>query len=79
MPLRLEAQVGPSAVHDLWCAIYQVAGKHATNNCHLLQKYLQMPQQLFCNFFKLVDHDKKNCQSYDLMMERTANAYRLQA
>lgn len=38
-PLRLEAQSGSSAVPSLWCAIFQVGGKHNTNNCHLLQKF----------------------------------------
>ena len=36
MPLRPEAQAGPSAMPTLWCAICQIAGKHATDNCHLL-------------------------------------------
>jgi len=30
MPLRPEAQVGPSTVPALWCVIYQKSGKHAT-------------------------------------------------
>lgn len=30
MPLRLEAPVGPSSRLVLWCAIFQVVGKHAT-------------------------------------------------
>jgi hypothetical protein len=28
MPLRPEAQAGPSAAPSLWCAICQVGGKH---------------------------------------------------
>jgi len=71
MPLRPEAQVGPSAGSALWCAICQVAGKHATNNCHLLQKFVQTPHQLFYNFYRLVGHDQLNCRSYELMMDRT--------
>jgi len=39
MPLRLEAQESPSATPTLWCMIFQIGGKHATDNCHLLQKY----------------------------------------
>ena len=70
MPLRSEAQVGASAGPTLWCAIYQVAGKHATDNYHLLQKYVQSSQQLFCNFYKSVGHDEHNCWSYELIMER---------
>jgi len=41
MLLRPEAQAGPSAVPAFWCVICQIGGKHATNNCHLLQKYTQ--------------------------------------
>lgn len=47
MPLRPEAQVGPSVAPTLWCAICQDGGKHMMNNCHLLQKYTQTSQQLF--------------------------------
>ena len=78
MPLRPEAQAGPSVAPALWCAIYQVARKHATDNCHLLQKYTQTLQQLFCNFCRLVGQDKRTCRSYELMMDRTPT-YRVQA
>lgn len=71
MPLRLEAQSGPSAGSALWCVICQVVGKHTTDNCHLLQKFVQRPQQLFCNFCRSVGHDECNLQSYELMMDRT--------
>ena len=44
MPLRAEAQVGPIIGPMLWCAICPVAGKHVTDNCHLLESFVQMPQ-----------------------------------
>lgn len=44
MPLSTESQAGPSTGPVLWCAIYQVARKHVTENCHLLQKFVQTPQ-----------------------------------
>jgi len=69
--LRLEAQVGPSTMPALWCTICQIRGKHATNNYHLLQKYMQNSQQLFCNFCRLVEHDECTCRSYELTMDRT--------
>lgn len=78
MPLMLEAQAGLCAGPSLWCTICQVVGKHATDNCHLLQKFVQIPQQLFCNFFRSVGHDECNYISYELMMDRTS-AYRVQA
>ena len=46
MPLRPEAQAGPSAAPALWCAICQIGGKHARGNCHLLQKSLQEKRSL---------------------------------
>ena len=77
MPLRPEAQAGPSAAPMLWCAICQIGGKHTTDNCHLLHKYTQTPQQLFCSFCRSVGHNEHTCRSYELMMERTST-YRMQ-
>ena len=71
MPLRLEAQSGPSAVPTLWCVICQIGGKHAIDNFHLLQKYTENSQQLFCNFYRSVGHDERTCRIYELMMDRT--------
>lgn len=71
MPLRQEAPARPSGGATLWCTIYQVVAKHVTNNCHLLQKFMSTPQQLFCDFCKSVGHDEHHYQSYELMMERT--------
>jgi len=78
MLLRLEVQAGPSALPALWCMICQIGGKNATDNCHLLQKYMLNLQQLFCNFGRLVGHDECSCRSYELMMDRTPT-YRVQA
>lgn len=71
MPLRLETQVGPNKILALLCAICQVADKHAIDNYHLLQKYTQALQQLFCNFCRSVGHDECTCRRYELMMDRT--------
>lgn len=72
IPLRPKAQAGPNTVTTLWCTIYQIGGKHNTDSCHLLQKYTQMSQQLFCNFCRLVGHDECTCKSYELMMDQTS-------
>jgi len=40
MPLRQEAQAGPSTLPALWCTICQVVGKHVIDNFHLLQKFV---------------------------------------
>ena len=50
IPLKQEALAGPSMGPVLLCANCQVARKHVTDNCHLLQNFVQMPQQLFCDF-----------------------------
>jgi len=71
MSLRLEAQAGPSAMLALWCAICKIEGKHAIDNYHLLQKYTQNSQQLFCNFCRLEGHDEHTCRTYELMMDKT--------
>ena len=78
MPLWSEAQERPSALLALWCTICQIVGKHATNGCHLLQKYTQNSQQLFCNFRRSVGHNESTCRSYELMMDRI-HTYRVQA
>lgn len=77
MSLRPQAQARPSAASALWCAICQIGGKHTTDNCHMLQKYTQTSQQLFCNFCRTVGHDERTCRSYELMMDRT-HTYRVQ-
>lgn len=77
MPLRLEAQEGSSVGPTLGCVIYQVAGKHAMDSCHLLQKFVQTQQQLFCNFCRSVGNDECNYRSYELMIDRTPS-YRVQ-
>lgn len=71
IPLNPEAPVGSSVGNALWCVICQVVGQHVMDNFHLLQKFFQRPQQLFCNFYKSVGHDECNCQRYELIMERT--------
>ncbi len=71
VPLRPEAQAGPGAGPMLWCVIFQVVGKYVTDNCHLLQKFIQTPQQIFCNFCQSIGHNEHNCRFYELIMERT--------
>lgn len=57
----------PSTGVPLWYAICQIFGKHATENYHLLQKFVHTPQQLFCTLYKSVGHDELNYHSYELM------------
>jgi len=74
MPVSLEDQAVLSTGPVLWSAIYQVVGKHATTICHLLEKFVQTPQQIFYNFGQSVGHDERNYRnyhSYELMMDIT--------
>jgi len=77
MPLRPEEKERPSAASALCCAICQIIAKQATDNCHLLQKYTQNSQQLFCNFCRSMGHDQCTCRSYESMMDITPT-YRVQ-
>jgi len=69
IPLRPEALTRPSIGAALWCDIYQAARQHATDNCHLLQNFIQTPQQFFYKFHKLVGHNECHCFNYELMRE----------
>jgi hypothetical protein len=50
---------------------------HQPHNFPLMQKYQSTARNLFCNFFKSVGHEKKNCCAFDLMRERIADAYKV--
>lgn len=71
VPLKLENNGGSSMRVVPWCTIFQITGKYMMDNFHLLQKFVQTPQKLFCNFFKYVGHDECICRSYELMMDKT--------
>jgi hypothetical protein len=60
-----------------YCEICKTWGHHLTA-CPLLQKYQSTPRNLFCNFCKSVGHDEKDCHAFDLMRERTLDAYKIQ-
>ena len=60
MPLNPENIVRPSVGVPLWFVIYKIARKHATNNFHLLQKFVQTLQQFLFTFCKSVGYDGRN-------------------
>ena len=64
---------------SLWCELCKPWDQHRSEDYYLLQKYIHTLKHLFCNFCRSIGHDEKNCQSYELMMDRTADSYRLQA
>ena len=62
----------------LYCEICRTTGQHRPENCHLLQRYVQVPKNPYCNFCKSIGHSEDEFRSYDLMRERTYDAYRVQ-
>ena len=62
----------------LYCEICQTTGQHRPEHCHLLQRYVQVPKNTYCKFCKSVGHNEDECRSYDLMRERTYDAYQVQ-
>ena len=62
----------------LYCEICRTTGQHRPENCHLLQRYVQVPKNPYCKFCKSVGHNEEECRSYDLMRERISDAYRVQ-
>lgn len=63
---------------SLWCDICRTRGQHHSEYFYLLQIYIQNLKKLFYNFYRSVGDDDKNFWSYDLMMDHTADSYRLQ-
>ena len=62
----------------LYCEICRTTGQHRPENCHLLQRYVQVPKNPYCKFCKSVGHNEEECRSYDLMRERISDVYRVQ-
>jgi len=63
----------------LYCEICRTTGQHRPEDCYLLQRYVQSPKNPYCRFCKSVGHTEEDCRSFDLMRERTQDAYRVQA
>ena len=62
----------------LYCEICRTSHQHRLEDCYLLQRYVQVPKNPYCKFYKSVGHNEDECRSFDLMRERTYDAYRVQ-
>ena len=62
----------------LYCEICRTTGQHRPEYYYLLQRYVQVPKNPYCKFCKSVGHNEYECCSFDLMRERTYDAYRVQ-
>jgi hypothetical protein len=43
-----------------------------------MQKYVQIPMNLYYTFYKFVGHDEKDCTAYDLLHEISRYIYKIQ-
>ena len=59
----------------LYCEICRTTSQHRPEDCYLLQRYVQVPKNPYCKFGKSVGHNEEECRSFDLMRERTYDAY----
>ena len=62
----------------LYFEICRTTGQHRPEDCYLLQRYVQVPKNPYFKFYKSVGHNEDECHSFDLMRERTYDAYRVQ-
>jgi hypothetical protein len=60
----------------LWCKIYKKPD-HDPYHCTMIRKYQTIPKSSYCNFYKSVGHNDKDCRTMELMRERTSDAYRV--
>jgi len=67
--------VGPG--EGAWCEICKTIG-HRLENCHLLQKYVNLPKSLYYKFCQFVRHDQSDCRSWKMMNDRNAGFYIVQ-
>jgi hypothetical protein len=60
-----------------WCEICNI---HWCDPYHfpMIEKYNIVPKISYCNFYKSVGHDDKDCRMMELMRERTLDTYRVQ-
>ncbi len=63
----------------LYCEICRVTGHNRPKDCYLLQRYVQVAKNPYCRFFKSLGHNEDERRSFNLMMERTQDAYQVQA
>jgi hypothetical protein len=59
-----------------WCEVCK--NKHRPGECYYMQKYIQMPTNLYFTFCKSIGHDDRDCRAYDLMHERSRDIYKIQ-
>jgi hypothetical protein len=52
---------------------------HDPYHCPMMQRYKTVPKSSYCNFYKSVSHDDKDCRTMELMREINTDTYRVQA
>jgi hypothetical protein len=56
-----------------WCEVCR--NRHRPGECYYMQKYVQTPTNIYNTLCKSVGYDEKYCRDYDLMHERSRDAY----
>ena len=53
----------------LYCEICRPTGQHRPEDYYLLHRYIQVPKNPYCKFYKSAGHNEDECQSFELMRE----------
>ncbi len=62
----------------LYYEICRTTGQHRIEDFYLLKRYVQVAKNPYCKFCNFMGHNEDECRSFNLMMERTHDAYRVQ-
>ncbi len=62
----------------LYYEIYRKTGQHRPRDFYFLQRYVQVAKNFYCKFCKSMGHNEELCCSFNLIMERTQDSYRVQ-
>jgi hypothetical protein len=61
----------PFPTRGPWCDICNING-HDPYHFPMMHKCKRVPKISYCNFFKSVGHDDKDCRTMEMMRERTS-------
>jgi hypothetical protein len=67
----------PLPIGRPWCNICNMH-EHDPYHFPMMQKYKTVPKSSYCNFFKSMGHDDKDCRTMEMMREITSYTYRVQ-
>ncbi len=71
--------LSPFISNVLYYEICHTTSQHRLEDGYFLQRYVQVAKNPYYKFCKSVGHNEEESCSFNLMMERTQDAYRVQA